>query len=178
MTGIRLGRSSLVVLVAMSIAGCTTSGAGAPSASPLAASATVAATTEPAATEPAPTDDVAAPPAASLAAEGGDPVTGQLGTYVWAGGGSESPWLRGAPLTVGAHEPLTVAFQPTIDVASWTARFVPSTATDPAGARSLGHGTGVPRFGAPEAGSWTVEVHAEFGDGAGSASYFWEVAVR
>ena len=36
------------------------------------------------------------PPDAELAAEGGDPVTGQLGTYIWAGAGSDSPWLRGS----------------------------------------------------------------------------------
>ena len=37
----------------------------------------------------------AEPPAATLAAEGGDPVAGQLGSYTWAGGGSDSPWLPG-----------------------------------------------------------------------------------
>ena len=48
------------------------------------------------------------PPDASLAAEGGDPVPGQLGTFTWAGGGSDSPWLPGTPITVGAGESLTV----------------------------------------------------------------------
>ena len=33
------------------------------------------------------------PPAASIAVEGGDPVTGQLGTFTWGDGGSDSPWL-------------------------------------------------------------------------------------
>ena len=102
-------------------------------------------------------------------------MTGQLGTYVWAGGGSDSPWLHGAPISVGANEPLDVAFRPTIDVVAWKVRFGPSTATDPNGARSLGEGTDMPRFEAPEAGTWTVEVHVDFADGAGSASYFWLV---
>ena len=48
------------------------------------------------------------PPAASLAVEGGDPVTGQLGTFTWGDGGSDSPWLPGAPIAVGTGEQLTV----------------------------------------------------------------------
>ena len=75
-----------------------------------------------------------APPAARLTAEGGDPVTGQLGTYTWAGAGSDSPWLHGAPLAVGHGEPLTLAFHPAIDIATWRARYVPVTADDPTGA--------------------------------------------
>ena len=39
----------------------------------------------------------AEPPAATLAVEGGDPVAGQLGSFTWNGGGSDSPWLPGAP---------------------------------------------------------------------------------
>jgi hypothetical protein len=127
-------------------------------------------------TAPTPADeDVARPPAAALAAEGGDPITGQLGTYVWADGGSDSPWLHGAPIAVGSGEPLNVAFLPPIEVVAWRARSVPSSASDPSGARSLGQGSGLPRFQGPGSGSWTVEVHAEFADGAGSASYFWLV---
>ena len=51
----------------------------------------------------------AEPPAASLAVEGGDPVVGQLGSFTWGDGGSDSPWLPGAPIPVGAGERLTVA---------------------------------------------------------------------
>ena len=40
-----------------------------------------------------------------LAAEGGDPGQ-QLGTYIWGDGGSDGPWLPGAP-SRGAGEPLT-----------------------------------------------------------------------
>src|SRR5688500_217654 len=53
-----------------------------------------------------------APPDAFLAVEGGDPVVGQLGTYVWLDTGSDSPWLPGAPLAVGAGEPLTLGLDP------------------------------------------------------------------
>jgi hypothetical protein len=118
------------------------------------------------------------PPAASLSAEGGDPVTGQLGTYVWGGQGSDSPWLPGAAIAVGHGEPLTVRLRPTADVDSWTARIVPADASGPEGATGLGKGSGIPRFGAPARGAWTLEVHVVFADDAGDASYFWRLDVR
>ncbi len=118
------------------------------------------------------------PPAAWLAAEGGDAVAGQLGTYIWGDAGSDSPWLPGAPISVGAGEPLTVTFDPALPVASWRARMVSSDADGPDGARVLGDGAGDPSFQAPAAGSWTVEVFVEFGSSAGDASYFWRLDVR
>ena len=93
-----------------------------------------------------------APPDAALAAEGGDPVTGQLGTYVWLESGSDSPWLRGSPLAVGPGEPLAVSFVPDGDVEAWTARYVPAAAQGPDGAITLGQGTGSPSFSAPGTG--------------------------
>ena len=186
MTRIRRACSALLLSSAAmaSFAACTGAASSSPSSaasidapSPATPPASVVGGTP--SVEPIPsTDEATAPPPATLAAEGGDPVTGQLGTYVWAGGGSDSPWLPGAPITVGVNEPLTVAFQPAIDVTGWRARFVPSTATDPSGARSLGQGAGTPRFEAPAAGTWTVEVHVDFADGAGNASYFWKVTAR
>jgi hypothetical protein len=124
-------------------------------------------------TEPAP----AGPPSARLSADGGDPVVGQLGTYIWAEGGSDSPWLPGAPIAVGAGEPLTVTLDPAVAVESWRARSVPSTADGPDGASILGAGGGDPSFAAPSAGSWTVEVHVVFAGGAGDANYFWRLEV-
>ena len=119
-----------------------------------------------------------APPDAALSVEGGDPVTGQLGTYVWLDSGSDSPWLPGTPLTVGAGEPLTVTLVPDGDVRSWVARYTPAAAQDPAGAVPLGDGTGKPTFAAPETGTWTLEVFVEFEAGAGHASYFWRLEVE
>ena len=120
----------------------------------------------------------AGPPTAALAAEGGDPVDGQLGTYIWGDGGSDGPWLHGAPITVGAREPLSVTLRPDQPIASWTARYVVATADGPAGVTALGQGSGEPRFAAPAPGSWTVEVHVVFADAAGNASYFWQLTVR
>lgn len=119
-----------------------------------------------------------APPDAALSVEGGDPVTGQLGTYVWFDSGSDSPWLPGTPLTVGAGEPLTVTFAPDSDVRSWVARCAPAAAQGPAGAVPLGAGAGSPAFAAPETGTWTLEVVVEFLAGAGQASYFWRLEVE
>jgi hypothetical protein len=119
-----------------------------------------------------------APPDAVLAADGGDPVTGQLGTFVWFDTGSDVPWLPGAPLRVGAGEPLTLWLIPGGAIEGWTARYVPAAAESPAGAKALGEGTGSVAFEAPEAGDWTVQVSITFAGGAGEAAYFWRLEVE
>lgn len=119
-----------------------------------------------------------APPDALLAAEGGDPVAGQLGTYVWLETGSDSPWVPGAPILVGAGEPLMVSLVPDGDVWAWAARYVPANAVGPDGATSLGEGGGSPAFAAPGPGTWTLEVFMEFAAGAGDARYFWRLEVE
>ena len=119
-----------------------------------------------------------APPEALLAAEGGDPVAGQLGTYVWLESGSDSPWLPGAPLAVGAGEPLTVTLAPDGEMRAWSARYVPAAAGGPEGATSLANGATSPRFDAPGPGAWTVEVFVEFAPGVGDAHYFWRLEVE
>lgn len=119
-----------------------------------------------------------APPDALLAAEGGDPVVGQLGTYVWLETGSDSPWLPGAPLAVGIGEPLTVTLVPDGAIRAWAARYVPAAAGGPDGATTLGEGAGSPRFDAPGPGAWTVEVLVEFTPGVGDARYFWRLEVE
>jgi hypothetical protein len=118
------------------------------------------------------------PPSARLAAEGGDPVTGQVGSYVWHETGSDSPWLPGSLLTVGAGEPLSMTLDGGASVASWRARMVPADQTDPEGATSLGEGVGPPTFRAPGTGRWTVQVEVTLPDQAGTASYAWLLDVR
>ena len=119
-----------------------------------------------------------APPDAFLAAEGGEPVTGQLGTYVWFGTGSDAPWLTGAPLTVGSGEPLSLKVEPEGRIAAWEVRDLPAGAGGPEEARTIAKGTGTPAFEAPGSGTWTVEVTLEFAGGAGRATYFWRVKVE
>lgn len=151
--------------------------APAATATPL-ATTTLEATQAPALT-PAPTvAGIDAPPEALLAAEGGDPVMGQLGTYIWMNGGSDAPWLRGAPISVGAGEPLSVTFLPGIDVASWRTWYVAAASNGQTGGASLGEGAGPPTFLAPASGSWTVAVTVTFLQDAGDANYYWRLDVQ
>ena len=118
------------------------------------------------------------PPPATLAVEGGDPVTGQLGTFTWGDGGSDSPWLPGSPIAVGTGERLSVSIVGPVAVATWSAKRVPEGATGGTGASGLGTGGPPIAFDAPETGSWSVQVTVDFDDGLGSATYYWLVTVR
>ena len=116
------------------------------------------------------------PPIASLRVEGGDPVVGQLGTYSWAGGGSSSPWLPGAPIAVGAEEPLIVTMDQPFIVTAWTARLAPAADQDGAQAVVVAEGDGQPILSVPKRGSWTLAVTVTFGT-RGSATYAWRLDV-
>ena len=130
-------------------------------------------------TPSAPATPVSAePPPASLAAEGGDPVTGSLGSFTWNNGGSDSPWLPGARIRVGAGERLTVTIKGAVGVATWTARRVPAGATDGAGAVGLGDGTGTITFQAPPPGIWSAQIAVRFAGDLGSATYYWRLDVK
>jgi len=183
-----LVRAASLVFTVLAL-GCTSAPVGQPTSPPVASAPPSATAVTPNPTDPTGTippsvapvatlspDDV--PPSARLSAEGGDPVKGQLGTYIWGGQGSDSPWLPGAAIAVGRGEPLTVTPKPAADIASWSARIVPADSSGPDGATSLGEGSGTPRFAAPKRGAWTLEVHLVFADDAGDASYFWRLDVR
>jgi hypothetical protein len=118
------------------------------------------------------------PPAASLSAEGGEAVAGQLGSFTWRGGGSDSPWLPGSAIRVGAGEPLTVVLADAVGVAEWTARRVPAGTTDGSGAVGLRSGQAPIAFAAPGVGTWSVQVVIRFADGVGDAAYYWAMEVR
>jgi hypothetical protein len=143
----------------------TTSVAATPTAAP---AATAAATASPSTS--------ALPPAASLAAEGGDAVVGQLGSFTWGDGGSDSPWLPGAPIAVGAGEPLAVTFADPTPTGPWTAVRAPADATSGAGAVAVGAGAGRVAFAIAAPGRWTVAVTVAF-IGGGSAAWYWLVTV-
>jgi hypothetical protein len=177
---IGLPRHALAMVPVLALA-CVLGGCSAPAgretqASP-AQSAGSGPTLDPTAEPTGTPDPAAVPPTASIAVDGGDPVVAQLGTYTWGGMGSDSPWLPGTPIGVGGGETLHVTFDRTIDVADWAARYVPSLATGPDGALPLGPGDELGAFTTPPTGSWTVEVRVSFADGAGEASYFWQVTV-
>ena len=123
---------------------------------------------------PAPT----ATPSMTPAVEGGEPVAGQLGSYTWDGGGSDSPWLPGTAITVGSGERLTGAIDPDVAVAAWSARRVPAGTADGAGAVGLGDGAAPIAFDAPAAGHWSIQLTVGYADELGSAVYYWDVTVR
>lgn len=171
-------RSVLAILpVALLASACATAG---PSGSVVPSTqATTPTPTEVIAT-PSPAGSLSAnePPAATLAVDGGDPVTGQLGSFIWGDGGSDSPWLPGSPIAVGTGERLTVALADGVGVATWSAKRVSAGTTDGSGAVGLGTGGPPIAFDAPGPGSWSVQVTVDFDGGLGSASYYWLVAVR
>ena len=154
------------------VVGCTAAPPVGPSSLPPTSPAAPVATP----TGPASPAVAGRPPDATLSAEGGDAATGQLGTYTWAGAGSDSPWLPGTPIAVGAGEPLTVRIAGDLPVESWAARRTPGGATSDVGAIPVASGAAVIAFAAPPAGDWTVELQVRF-VGGGSASYAWRLAV-
>jgi hypothetical protein len=175
----------LVVSVGLVIA-CGAPGAAvtaAPAATPTSILGATTPATNPVSTPlPSPsiaTPDPALPPDATLAAEGGDPVTGQLGSFIWGDGGSDSPMLPGSPVAVGASEPLSIRVTPTTGVATWSAVLtqiapVGSAATPVA----IDDGPPPMTLGAPAAGVWRLVVTIRFAGHAGSATYTWRLDVR
>jgi hypothetical protein len=128
--------------------------------------------------EPFPTlvgDPVAAqPPTAVLTFPGGQPTAGDLGTYIYRGAGSDSPWLPGEPIAVpptGAvgqvflSEPLTVA---SWQVWAFPAGQVPGIGQE----RQIAAGEGPIVFDLPS-GAWTLQLSVQFGDGIGDATWYW-----
>jgi hypothetical protein len=179
-----LARSSLAVVAAVAFGGlvlaCTGQAPGGGSASSSAPAAT-ALPSDPgvsASVSPPASSLPAGPPAASLAVEGGDAVVGQLGSFTWADGGSDSPWLPGTPVAMAAGEPLTVTVADGVAVAEWSARRVPAGTTDGAGAVGAGGGPAPVTFAAPGPGSWSVQVDLTFAGGLGAAAYYWQLTVR
>lgn len=165
------GASPILTLEPVATASAAVSASAVPTASPHV-------TQEPAMTPESTVAGFDSPPDALLAAEGGDPVMGQLGTHSWKNGGSDAPWLRGAPISVGAREPLAVTFLPAFDVASWQTLYVPAASDGQIGGASLGEGVGQPTFQAPGAGTWTVVVTVTFRVENGHADYYWRLDVQ
>lgn len=186
---ITVTRSAAIMFVALAVVACVGSVATpATSVGPTATGAvatpvaveTSAATSppDPTMTPDAPAPSLGEPPAATLAAEGGDAVAGSLGSFVWGDGGSDSPWLPGAPISVGAGETLTVSVGG-LPVQDWTAKRIAAGVSDGVGAVRLGSGAAAPiTFPAPKPGRWSVQLAVTFAGDLGSATYYWEVTVR
>lgn len=170
------------------VAGTPSASATEPASVPAEASETAAPSSAPPTASPEPTESLPPtprpagyPPDALLAAEGGDPVAGEIGSYTWLNAGSDSPWLPGNPITVGAGETLTVTIEPAVNLEQWTAsREVWQVL--PGGGPTVGVGQGGPgqpiTFTAPPAGTWALDVSVWFTGGRGSAAYYWKLEVR
>lgn len=165
------GRPVILAILAVLVAGCLGGADPVP-----ASSGSPPSSAAPSASAVAVTPGVGDPPAASIGVEGGDPVVGQLGSYDWAGGGSSSPWLPGAPVAVGAQETLAITFEPPMAATAWTARIAETTDLAGTDAVAYASGTGQPVMGAPRSGSWTLAVTVRFGE-FGSATYTWRLDV-
>ncbi len=123
----------------------------------------------------------AEPPTGSLAGlaglAAGTSAAGRLGSYTWAGGGTDAPWIV-APesLEAAPGAPLTASFGslvPETWTAAW-ARVADGLAGDPTGGSA---GSGIVTVGVPSAaGDWSLSVTAWFGQGA-NATYYWRIRV-
>jgi hypothetical protein len=109
-------------------------------------------------------------------------VPGELGSYVFEGSGSDSPWLPFDSLsvvTVAAGVPLTIAFEDGTTIATWSAAV--AAAEDEAGEAGQGvggRGSGEPPLAAVATdaipvGRWVLSVRLELADGRGDATYYW-----
>lgn len=172
---------TLAAIAAVVLGGC-----GGPAVPPT--TPAVVATAAPSIALPAPTPGVTtipsieagAPPAAMLApVEGGASGVGTLGGWTWGDAGDDAPWIvppQAWPVTPGTA--LEVRFDPARIPESWAARWAPvvnASAGDPA---SSSEGDASIALRAPgDAGTWSLQVDARFGDGR-QAAWYWRVEVR
>ena len=146
--------------------------AATPAASPNEApSATAEQTPEP--------DATTEPPVALLVGTDAGPVAGDLGTFTWDGLVSDSPWIvqrSGDAVPSGAR--LRVRFGDSLDQARWIARWAPVRHGEAGTPQSAGSGDdGRIVVEAPgEAGPWSLQLEARFGDER-RAVWYWRVAV-
>jgi hypothetical protein len=128
---------------------------------------------------PRPTE-VAGPPAATLAATGGEQLAGELGTFTWLDLGSDAPWIVPPPgRKIEGRGPFTVAFDPAMPVERWTAGWARVAASGAGTPSDGGRGTGSSVSLKPPSspGTWGLQVHAWFGPDR-HATWYWRVEVR
>ena len=168
--GVALGIVALIIgIVAMG--GCSAGGPAAP--------AVTAGAPEPTGgTTPRPTE-VPGPPVASLHGGIAGSVPGELGTFLWDGLGSDSPWIVppvAVPVAPGA--PLAVTLDPGLAPLRWTARWAPvrkGLVGDPS-AVSTGAGTLIEVAAPMPPGTWGLQVEITFAEGR-RAAWYWSVSV-
>ncbi len=178
---ISIGLVALVVAACAGVAAPTgitvtpASSAGSASRSP----ATAGDTPSPIAPASPQTTAASAPPAAVLGGVDGGPVAGDLGSFSWDGLVSDSPWIvERAGHSAAPGTRLRVAFEDSPDQAAWTARWAPVRRRQAGTPRSAGSGRDERiTIEAPnEAGPWSLQLQATFGDGR-RAVWYWRVDV-
>ena len=151
---------------------------GAPSPTPersVPASTSTSASAAPSASDPE--ASLEQPPGAVLVA-GAASHPGEAGSWAWAGGTSDSPWLPARALE-RAETPagaVTVELDDGVEVESWSAVAAAADDMQAMDVDALGDGSGTPLFEVP-AGAWVVAVDVRFADGLGSAIYYWHLVV-
>ena len=138
--------------------------------------------TEPSGIAPKPpaTADIglAEPPAAVLSVGTQAGVVGSLGSYVFGGTGSDSPWLPGEPVTVDAGAAVRIRFDPETAVETWSVRITEAADSTGRNAAPFRAGEGPVRFDAPSNGAWTIALEARFGNRVGDAVYYWRMSIE
>ena len=130
-------------------------------------------------TEPVP--GISLPPLALLSVDGGEPMTGALGTYVYEGSGSDAPWLPAAslePVQVPAGATLELTLESASAFVSWSAQVAAAEDVRGESRTGLGQSEGSERmksaaFASPEAGQWVLAVRVFYPDDRGDAFLFW-----
>lgn len=173
------GPLRLTILAAVLLTACSAAGSTPrpPSSPPGASEPTIEPSAK--ATSTAAVVPIAEPPAAAIAVDGGDPVTGELGSFAWQNSGSDSPWLGGRPIHIGSGETLAMTLAEPVAIDTWTASRVAAATLDDTATVGIGEGAaGDPVvFAGPPTGTWSVKVSVWFAGKLGSASYYWRVEV-
>jgi hypothetical protein len=127
---------------------------------------------------PGPTE-VPGPPVALLDDGAAGSVQGELGTFLWDGLGSDSPWIVPRAVTpVEPGAPLAVTLDPGLAFLGWTARWAPvaaGSAGDPAAA-ATGPGAPIEMAAPMPPGAWGLQVEITFAEGR-RAAWYWSVSV-
>ena len=174
------------------LAGCGTGGLPAtapPSVAPATATATPHSTPSPPLASPTPVPStptpadtaqpsLAEPPGATLSGIVSGTDDGTLGSFTWNGAGSDAPWIvpRDASRAVPGAA-LGVAFEPAASPVDWTARWAPVTGSGAGDVASGVDGIGTVAIVAPDqAGAWSLQLEASFGQGR-NGTWYWRLEV-
>jgi hypothetical protein len=117
------------------------------------------------------------PPAALLIPAGGRPTPGELGSFTWRNGGSDSPWVivptGQATRPAGSY---SIDLEPPLEPVTWIAVWAPIEHGRPGTVAGYEEGTGggITFTGPPEPGPWSLRLDVDFGR-PGRATWYWRL---